>query len=32
MLAAGAVILATAVRRRDLESISVDVAPSAAPA
>jgi EmrB/QacA subfamily drug resistance transporter len=32
MLAAGAVILATAVRRRDLESIAVDVAPSAAAA
>ena len=30
MLAAGAVILATAVRRRDLENISVELTPSAA--
>jgi hypothetical protein len=32
MLAAGAVILATAVRRRDLESINLELAPSAAAA
>jgi EmrB/QacA subfamily drug resistance transporter len=30
MLAAGAIILATAVRRRDLESLNLDLAPSAA--
>jgi hypothetical protein len=30
MLAAGALILATAVRRRDLESLSLELTPSAA--